>query len=153
MFCTTSIFEKCLEFTKPTVPAVQTLFGYRSCAKYWFKNLTILVFLIKRSFLIKGYFCNASSLVCLLRHTEKNKNQLIISVYLGAPDNLLFGGKQEIHNTKFFTHLLFTVQKISSNSCELVRSCCFLTEKAKLKEEEEVFLWKKIVSEHLGSRL
>ena len=70
----------------------------------------------------------------LLRHTEKNKNQLIISVYLGAPP---FGGKQEIQNTKFFAHILFTVQKISSNCCELVRSCYFSTEKkAKLKEEE-----------------
>ena len=42
MFCTTSMLEKCLEFTKLTVTAVQTLFQYRSRAKHWFKNLTIL---------------------------------------------------------------------------------------------------------------
>ena len=61
MFCTTSVLEKCLEFTKPTVTAVQTLFQYRSRAKHWLKNLTILVVWFVRfelQFSTHMYFCS-----------------------------------------------------------------------------------------------
>ena len=43
MFCTTSISEKCLHSWYCRFREFKTLFEYRSCAKHWFKNLTILV--------------------------------------------------------------------------------------------------------------
>ena len=43
MFCTTSISEKCLHSWYCRFREFKTLFGYRSCAKHWFKNLNILV--------------------------------------------------------------------------------------------------------------
>ena len=42
MFCTTSISEKCLYSWYCRFREFKTLFGHRSRAKHWFKNLTIL---------------------------------------------------------------------------------------------------------------